>query len=112
MHSLSHGKGLFTALDCAWPGNDRKSGSAECGVSSGERNHCVIRLHIAADQLVRLVYADTFLPARHFVEGPGLNLAAIPSNANGSTLGSGNGVSAITQRLDFVAHRADVFRLG
>ena len=73
----------------------------------GKRHHGVVRFHVAADQLVRLGYANNFLHARHFVERAGFDLAFVPGNANRGTFRAGDGVGAIPKRLDFVAHRAD-----
>ena len=69
-------------------------------------NDSVLFLNVAADQLVRFGDADDFLHARHFFQRAGLDFALVAGDANRGALRSGNGVSAVAERFDFLADGA------
>ena len=66
----------------------------------------VIGLGITADEFIGLGNTDDFLHARHFVERAGINLAFIARDPDGGTLRARDGMSAVSQRFDFLANSA------
>ena len=61
---------------------------------------------VAAHQLVRLADANEFLNALHLIQRAWLDFAAVSGDADGSTLRSRHGVSAVSQFLDLLANGA------
>ena len=106
LDALCNRKRLLAALNRTGSGDDRELRPANRGIAPGKSNDSVLFLNVAADQLVRFRDADDFLHARHFFQRAGLDFALISGDANRSPLRSGNGVSAVAERLDFLADGA------
>ncbi len=82
--------------------------TAEGGVGSRERDDRVLRLHVAADQFVRLSYPDYFLHTRHLFECARLDFSAISGDADGGTLGARHGMRRDNRAIRFFRKRSAI----
>ena len=75
----------------------------------GKTNDGVVRLEVAADQLIWLANADDFAHSRHFFQASWFDCALVTRNTNGGALRAGNRMRTQSQRFDLAANLAHLF---
>src|SRR5271165_4002631 len=108
-HALGDVERLVAVLDRTGPGDDGQIRPADGGGEPRELDDRVVRLHVAAHQFVWLAHSNHLLDTGHFVERARFDLALVAGYTDGGALLAGNGVGAISKRLDFLANGADLF---
>jgi hypothetical protein len=111
-HALGNGFGLFDAFNGARAGDQDNIPAADVDRAqwSWNRNYSNCGFEIAANELVRLGHLQAFKHSRHDFECGRIDRSTISGDGDRRTQGTGNGLSAETQRLNAITDGMDLVR--